>query len=223
MATNLLYDSDLVKVKRKEQLGVFLLDGSGSMEEKGEANLTLAENVNQSFRDFISFFKQSSIADEFQIAVINFDYEARVRLDRTPLAEVNELDNFDPRDPAKENPGTDIGAALQQAQRIIDGYFSSPNPDGYKRSVVIAILSDGMCQHADSTRAVARRLDANPDIVISAALFSTKGRVGNTEFKDAKNFLQEIKSSEGVYTTAYDEKALRNFFNASVSVSKKKD
>lgn len=218
-----LFDGDIVKVKKKEQIGVFVLDGSGSMSDVGKANLTLAETVNRTFKDFISYFKTSRIADEFQIAVINFDNDARVRLPRMPLNDVNELEDFDPRDPSKDNPGTNIGEGLRRAKEIIDEYFSSPNPDKYPRSAVIVVLSDGMCQHPDQTRAIAKQVDKESDIIVSTALFSTDTRIGDSVTADAKNFLQEIKSDEGVYSTVYDEKALRNFFNASISVSKKKD
>lgn len=40
------------------QLGIFLLDGSGSMATIGNGGLTLAESVNRSFRDFLSFLNQ---------------------------------------------------------------------------------------------------------------------------------------------------------------------
>ncbi|MDR0830107.1 MAG: hypothetical protein LBN95_08365 [Prevotellaceae bacterium] len=222
MAEN-LFDGEIVAVKYREQLGVFLLDGSGSMSDIGEANMTLAENVNSTFKDFISLFKQSSIRKEFEIAVINFDYEATVRVGRTPLTEFDEFGDYDPRDPDKDNPGTFIGAGLLKAKEIIDDYFAQPNPDEYPRTAVIAILSDGMCQHPEKTLPIARQLDSNPNITISSGLFTVLAREGDSDTKDAKNFLQQVKSKDGTYGVIRDNAALRRFFNASMSSSKKRD
>ena len=218
-----LIDGEIIAVKRREQLGVFLLDGSGSMDDIGEHNLTLSENVNRTLKDFMSHFKDSGVKHEFEIAVVNFDYEATVRLPRTPLTEVDDMVSYNPRDKTKDNPGTNIGLGLIKAKEIIDEYFAQPNPDGYNRTAIIAILSDGMCQHPESTLKIARELDSNPNIIIHCALFTTKERENVNMNKDAKNFLQDIKSEAGLFALTKDNATLRKFFNASMSSSKKKD
>ena len=216
-----LFDGEIIAVKRREQLGIFLLDGSGSMDEIGENNCSLAENVNRTFKDFICFFKDSSIKEEFQIAVINFDYEATVKVPRTPLVDFDDFGNFNPRDQAKDNPGTDIGEGLRKAKEIINDYFNEPNPDQYPRTVTIATLSDGMCQRPESTIEIAKELNADPRITISCCLFTTPKREKESLNKDVKNFLQDIKSQEGIYTVVKDNAVLRKFFNASMSSIKK--
>ena len=219
-----LIDGGIIKVKKREQLGIFLLDGSGSMDDIGEMNNSLAENVGRVFKDFVvTRFMTSSISEEFQIAVINFDYEAIVRVPRIPLSAFEEFADYNPRDISKDNPGTNIGAGLQEAKKIIGDFFAQPNPDGYPRTVVIAILSDGMCQRPESTLAIARELDANPDITISCGLFTTKEREAAYINKEAKNFLQDIKSRAGIYGVIENNETLRKFFNASMSVNKEKE
>ncbi|MCL2072672.1 MAG: CAP domain-containing protein [Marinilabiliaceae bacterium] len=221
---DLMLTGKLTAAKRKEQLCVFLLDGSGSMDDIGEMNNTLAENVGRTFKDFMSFFKESSIKEDFQIAVINFDYEAVVRQPRIALTEFPDFENYNPRDIGKEDPGTNIGLGLIEAKKIIDEFLAEPNPDEYRRDAVIAILSDGMCQHPESTLKIARELDANGNIIISCGLFTTKEREDKYLFnKDAKNFLQDIKSQEGLYGVIRDNKTLRKWFEASSSTTKKKE
>ena len=214
------FEGKIFKVKRKEQLGIFLLDGSGSMDEVGEYNLSLAENVNNTFKEFMTLFQTSSIEHEFQIAVINFDYEATVRVPVTALTDFDVYADYNPRDKSKDNPGTNIGLGLLKAQEIIDEYFAQPNPDGYPRSVVIAILSDGMCQHPERTLSMANELKSNPDITISCGLFIKKGDISQAETKETQNFLRQIKSETGAYGLILNCEQLRKFFNASMSASK---
>jgi hypothetical protein len=45
------------------QLGILILDGSGSMATIGDGNISLADNVNRAVREFLGFFKSSSIRD----------------------------------------------------------------------------------------------------------------------------------------------------------------
>jgi Mg-chelatase subunit ChlD len=217
--------SEFIAVKTREQLGVFVLDGSGSMDDPGEANCSLAESVNRRLKDFFPFFQNSRIKHEFQIAVISFDYEARVLMGRTLLTDVDVFQNFNPRDEAKDNPGTNIGAGLHLAKCIINEFFEAPNPDEYLRSVVIAILSDGMCQHPEKTQAIARELDTDPRIVISCGLYTTREREADKTYtsEDVKNFLQDIKSKAGIYGVIDSNEKLRQFFMASMSASKKKE
>jgi len=217
------FGGKIVKVKRKEQLGIFLLDGSGSMDEVGDHNLSLAENVNNTFKDFMTLFQTSSIEHEFQIAVINFDYEATVRVPITALTDFDVYADYNPRDRSKDYPGTNIGLGLLKAQEIIDEYFAQPNPDGYPRSVVIAILSDGMCQHPERTISMSDELKHNTDITISCGLFIRKEDMSRAETIETQNFLMQIKSETGAYGKILNCEQLRKFFNASMSASKKKD
>ena len=221
-----LLGGELTAVKANEQLGIFLLDGSGSMDDIGEFNISLAENVGRVFKDFVSTrFKTSSIKEEFQIAVINFDYEAVVRVPRIAVTDFDDFADYNPRDESKDNPGTFIGGGLLKAKEIIDDFFAQPNPDEYPRSVVIAILTDGMCQLPKETSQIARELDSNPNVTISCGLFTTREREHKGINTEVKNFLQMIKSKAGVYGVIENNEVLRKFFKASMAAipTKKKE
>jgi uncharacterized protein YegL len=207
-------------VKRQERLGIFLLDGSGSMADIGDNNCSLAENVNRMLQYFFSGFKESAIREEFEIAIINFDHEAIVRLPRTPLVDLDDFMDFNPMDKSKNYfRGTDIGAGLRKAKEIIDAYFAQPNLEMYRRTVSIAILSDGMCNHPDETIKIARELGVDPRITISCGLF-TAYRERNDDLKNVKDFLQNITSETGgVYGPIRGNATLKKFFYASIIAS----
>jgi uncharacterized protein YegL len=64
------------------QLGILVLDGSGSMKAEGDLKTSLAENVNLAVKEFLTYFKGSSIVNNFSIAVVTFSDTATVH---TPL------------------------------------------------------------------------------------------------------------------------------------------
>jgi uncharacterized protein YegL len=70
------------------QLGILVLDGSGSMAAIGDGNISLADSVNRAVREFLGYFKNSSIANNFSFAVITFDNDAKVH---TPMDTEEEL------------------------------------------------------------------------------------------------------------------------------------
>jgi len=58
--------------KSFDQLGILILDGSGSMHGTGSGNLTKAENVNMAIKDLISRFQASINKANFSFAIITF-------------------------------------------------------------------------------------------------------------------------------------------------------
>ncbi len=43
------------------QLGILVLDGSGSMQAIGDGNISLADSVNRAVREFLGYFKNNFI------------------------------------------------------------------------------------------------------------------------------------------------------------------
>jgi len=203
----------VIVIKRMEQLGIFLLDGSGSMDDIGEFNISLAENVGRVFKDFVSTFKTSSIKEEFQIAVINFDYEAVVRVPRMPLAEFDDFADYNPRDKSKENPHANISAGLKKAKEIIGDFFAQPNPNEFQRIVNIVILSNGMCQCPEDTLKIARDLDDNPNITINCGVFITKESEKDGE-NSSQTLLEDLVSNNGMCRLIKNSCDLRMFFDS---------
>jgi hypothetical protein len=75
--------------KTFHQLGILVLDGSGSMSAKGRQNLTKAEEVELSMKEMLSRFDASRVKENFSFACIKFDHEATVTLNPTPFSELD--------------------------------------------------------------------------------------------------------------------------------------
>jgi uncharacterized protein YegL len=201
------------------QLGILVLDGSGSMQAIGDGNITLAESVNRAVREFLGFFKNSPIANNFSIAVITFDNNAKVH---TPITELPKVDDFGDYNPMNgHGGGTFIGGALLEAEKLASQFLNSPEASSVPHDVRIIIMSDGLCQAPDITKEVATKLKQNDKIMICSSLFTQLAKVGETETSEAKTVLAEIASAPNLYKTTYGETDLRKFFISSMSAKRK--
>jgi uncharacterized protein YegL len=196
-----------------QQLGIFILDGSGSM-SGSIGKMTKADAVNRALRDLFTRFKASKKRENFAFAVVTFDAAAKTRLDVTPAGQVDDYADYDPRH--GHGGGTFIGAGLEAAERIAEAYLQNARPD-LPASVVLVVMSDGACGSPDRTKAVAARIKKNERIKICAAYFAVKGQSGSGVLET----LEEIASDPvNGCKTVYDAETLRAFFIASVSAGR---
>ena len=195
------------------QLGILCLDGSASMNEKGDGGVTLAESVNLSVREFLGFFRTSRRASNFSIAVVTFDDKAKTHTDITELVNIDDFANYNPLN--GHGNGTNIGEALNLAGKIAEQFLAEQSE--VPRSVSIVVMSDGECGSPDSTKQIADRLKQNDKIQICSTLFTAKSNVGSDEANRAKDVLKYIASAPTLYKTTYSETDLRKFFIASMT------
>jgi uncharacterized protein YegL len=203
------------------QLGILVLDGSGSMQTIGDGNISLAEKVNIAVREFLSYFKNSSIANNFSIAVITFDHRATVH---TPITELPEVDDFGDYNPtAGHGGGTFIGEALVKAENLANEFLSSPEANSIPHDVRIIVMSDGLCQSPDETKKIAAELKQNNKIMICSSLFTQASKIKDEddETVKARTVLSDIASAPQLYKTTYKEADLRKFFISSMSAKRK--
>jgi uncharacterized protein YegL len=193
------------------QLGILVLDGSGSMKAEGDLKTSLAENVNLAVKEFFTFFKGSSIVNNFSIAVVTFDDDAKVHTPPTALTAIDDYGDYNPLN--GHGGGTNIGLALEEAEKLANAHINAPEAEGILQDVKIIVMSDGLCQHADNTRKIAERIKQNPKIMICSALFIQRGSSNDP----AKSLLLEIASAPNLYKTTYSEQDLRKFFISSMS------
>lgn len=200
------------------QCGILLLDGSGSMERPSQGNISLAESVDRSVREFLGYFKGSSMANNFSFAVITFDHQASIHLPKTELSEVDDFGNYNPY--SQHGGGTNIGAALELAEEIALSHLESPEARSVPHDVRIIIMSDGLCQHPVNTREVAERIKRNEQILICSTLFTDRAQITSDEIQEAKSLLAELVSMPNLYKTTYSETDLRQFFVSSMSAKR---
>ncbi|WP_417558578.1 VWA domain-containing protein [Mesoflavibacter zeaxanthinifaciens] len=201
------------------QLGILVLDGSGSMQAIGDGNISLADSVNRAVREFLGYFKNSSISNNFSFAVITFDNDAKVH---TPITELPNVDDFGDYNPMNgHGGGTFIGGALAEAEKLASQFLNSPEASSVPHDVRIIIMSDGLCQAPDVTKEVAAKLKQNDKIMICSSLFTQAAKAGETETSEAKTVLADIASAANLYKTTYKETDLRQFFISSMSAKRK--
>ncbi|KAA0989280.1 vWA domain-containing protein [Dyadobacter aurulentus] len=214
---------DVPESRTFHQLGILLLDGSNSMNRIGEKNRRIAENLNHGIREFLTFFKGSSIRNNFSIAAITFGLDAKVYLPATELESIDDYADYDPTTTGVDGDGTFIGAALLHAEHMANEFLIDREGDGLKKTVSIIVFSDGLCQAPDATKEIAERIKKNPDISICSTLWTAREDIANDDVKQAKSVLQDIVTDIKFYKTSYSEADLRQFFIASLSSQRHKN
>lgn len=200
--------------KTFNQLGILVLDGSGSMGEEAAGNTTKAKHVESAVIEMFNRFDVSRIKQNFSFGCIKFDSSSDVILEPTAF-DFNELMklNYDPLD--GKGGGTYINLALEKAKEMAEGFINNPPEPGIPHKVLIMLLSDGMCFEPVETQRVSEDLKSNPQIEIASAYISAVGKPES----DVQNLCRSIASNPVFYTTVYNGEQLRSFFVNSLSAS----
>ena len=213
MTSDVMQFDELPHVPRTfNQLGLLVLDGSGSMSEQSYDKGTKAQSVSLAVKELLGKLQHSRVSKNFSIGVVTFDTSAKIH---TPVTAIESVDDYADYDPLlAHGGGTDIGVAPQTAQRLAEEFLAQPDAATMPHSVVIVVMSDGMSSGDPLT--IANSIKRNPKITICTTLFAT---VGKSE-PQAEQLLKEIASSPLNYRTTYAADDLRKFFIASVSSGK---
>lgn len=198
----------ITETKAFEQLGILVLDGSGSMGTSGETGQSKADEVNNSVRGLISRLKISRLKENFYLSILTYDSRVDKQLLKpTPITQIDEMNDYNP---LSGNGGeTAIGDALEAAGNIAEEFLVGQAD--FPRSVVIVLMTDGQNNCGkDPVDAANKIKNSGKRITICAAGY------GKSEEIDALT-LQKIVSEGSGYIRAYDPEALRKFFEASVS------
>lgn len=200
------------------QLGILVVDGSGSMTDPAKGGIQKAQATNGAVRELFTKFKASRVSRNFSFAVVTFDEKASVRLKPAPVDD-NLDDNGDYNPLAGHGGGTNLYVALEQAEAIANDFLAKAPPEGVPHSAVVLVMSDGCCSDPARTKAVADRIKQGPNgkrVIICCAFF--EGLSGQDQQGAA--LLRSIATDPVMgYKTVYDGAALREFFKASMSAA----
>ncbi|HCA44029.1 MAG TPA: hypothetical protein DEP28_12350 [Bacteroidetes bacterium] len=201
------------------QLGILVLDGSGSMKEGISARkIHLNQEVSSAVKDTFTLFKLSSNRNNFSFAIVNYDNKARIELDITPATKVDDMRAYDPT--VGMGGTTSIAEGLKLAKQIAEKHLSTQEDGGIPKTAVIVILSDGLDMTEQETLTIANTLKSNDRITITACFFETLG--GDRDgMNEAASFLKKLCSSDQHFNIVFDAEKVKNFFVASVSSKKK--
>jgi len=207
-----------------KQLGVFVLDGSGSMDLDAEmGNVKKADALNMAVRETFTKFRESRKAKGFYFSIVYFGGDAKEGM---PLTNATDLDIYGDYNPLLKVNGesTRIGLGLDKAKEIVTEFFGREVAGGPPHSAVIVILSDGMSE-VEHTKQIANELKAmfNKDkFTLCATLLEGKEYgTGTPEFDAAKSLLMEIVSHPTeCFSVTCNKNTIRDFFIKSSSTNK---
>lgn len=197
------------------QLGLLVLDGSGSMSEPAAGNITKAQAVNVAVREMLTRFKASRHVRNFSFAVVSFDEDAAVH---TPITAATAIDDYADYDPLNgRGGGTRIAAGLESARTVAAEFLRREHP--VPPTVVIVLMSDGrdgeggLADPRDTLR-LAEEIKRTPHVTICTTYFA---RVGSVDPPSQEHLRSIATNPETGYKTVYDAETLRRFFIASLS------
>lgn len=203
------------------QLGVMVIDGSGSMtlpyggDEEiglgGGAVRTKAEATEDALKMFVERMKKSHNAPNFGLSFVFFNDQVTHQRDPEVVPKLDASLSYNPT--SFGIGGTAIHSGLEAATSIIETFMREGAAREVPLSAVVVVMSDG--EERDDpvrTAAAADRLKKLPSTKLTSCLFATKGQPAVGE-----NLLQEIASGPQFYQRAYSTEQLRSFFEASLT------
>lgn len=199
-----------------KQLGILVLDGSGSMSEECLGNLTKGEAVSKAVSNMFSRFKESSIKRNFCFSVVYYDNTSKVRMGVTEVDDIDDHASYNPLD--EMGGATFISEGLKSAYKIAKDFLSQQKPGGPKHSVVIVIMSDGVDMKQDETKRVAEDLKKIPSMTITSCFFETLGAL-EEDMHECANYMKSLASKEDLFISAATTEQLRSFFVASMAAA----
>lgn len=204
----------MVASKTFEQLGILVLDGSGSMKEQTAQHISKADAVTQAVNDLFSRCKGSRNKNNFSFAIVNYDHRSIVKMKPTPVKDVDDHGDYNPMDGL--GGATYISKGLEDAEKIAKDFLNQSQEGGLARSVVIVIMTDGVDMTEAETTSVANRLKKMNHVFVSGCFFETLGADAK-DMQKCADYVKTLCTDETKFSMVSTAEALRNFFEASMS------
>jgi uncharacterized protein with von Willebrand factor type A (vWA) domain len=209
---------EIVTPQSFHQLGIFVIDGSGSMTGKTTSNLSKAEAVNLAVRETFTRFKVSRKKDCFSFAVVAFGDHAKAVGQRQKGTDIDDYADYNPLqyfDNGTGSSSTNIASGLEEALRIANDFFANKE-SSVPHKAAIVVLTDGMCHHEADTRRVADQIKQNPNIQIFCCCLEELGQ----SYGEEENLLKYVATNQVTgYKTVYDKDTIRGFFVSSITAA----
>lgn len=197
-----------------KQLGILVLDGSGSMEEQTALKVSKADSVTVAVNDFFSRCKVSKNRNNFTFAIVNYDHRAVVKMQPTPVKDIDDHGDYNPMDGL--GGATYISEGLKAAKKIAEDFLSQSQAGGLARSVIVLIMTDGVDMTQAETISMANTLKQMEHVKVAGCFFETLG-ADASEMRKCADYMKSLCTDESYYTDVKTAEELRKFFEASVS------
>ena len=195
-------------------LGIFVLDGSGSMSEMTAGHITKADTVSSSLNDVFSRLKASRIEHWYNFAIVNYDHRSIVKMQPTPLKDIDDCGDYNPMDGL--GGVTYISEGLKDAKKIAENFLNQSENGRQPRHVVVMILTDGFDMTQSETIRIANALKRMNHVTVTGCFIETLSYdVG--EMDCCADYIKGLCSEEGLFERVANEDDLRLFFIKSMS------
>lgn len=201
-----------------QQLGIFVIDGSGSMTGKTSGSLSKAEAVNLGVKETLTRFKVSRKKECFSFSVVAFGDHAKTI---SPIQKGLAIDDYADYNPLQffdngtGSSSTNIASGLEEALKIANDFFGS-KASSVPHKVAIVVLTDGMCHHEVETKRIADQIKQNPNIQIFCCCLEELGQ----SYSDAEALVKYVATNQVTgYKTVYDKDTIRGFFVSSITAA----
>ncbi len=216
---------DIEETKSAEELGILVLDGSGSMANEERPSLTKAQAVRDAIakpskpsEGLFSVLKYSSRANEISMATFVFDSWVEERIPQTRIGDLD-LDTAYMTLDLLQGHGdrTDIAKALTEAGRAALQFVAAA-PADIPHYATVLLMSDGehnvptqdktpVINAANEIRAQATLQGQRPTVVLACAPYG----------QDADAQTLQAIATPGFYQKCNSASELRAFFIASMA------
>lgn len=200
--------------KMFEQLGILVLDGSGSMEEQTALRISKADSVTQAVNDLFSRFKESKNRNNFSFAIVNYDHRSVVKLYPTPVKDIDDHGDYNPMEGL--GGATYISEGLKDAKKIAEDFLSQSQEGGLSRSVVVLIMTDGVDMTQPQTISMANTLKQMANVKVAGCFLETLGADAD-EMRKCAEYVKGLCTDETLYSNVNSAETMRTFFIASMS------
>lgn len=212
-------NEELIRIKRPrrlsglplpEILGIFVLDGSGSMSEEIARGFNKADAVSIAVRDLISRLKHSHFRNRYSLGIVNYDHRSVIKMSPTPVKDIDEHDDYNPM--VGLGGGRYISEGLKDAKEMAESFLQG----GTKREVVVMIVTDGVDLTQHETISIANTLKHMEFVQVAGCFFETLGYDAD-EMSKCADYVKSLCSSETLCSTVDSAATLRVFFAACMS------
>jgi uncharacterized protein YegL len=217
-------------MKKKEDLAILVLDGSGSMAERDVSGKSRADAVEDAVQGFLDDLARGKSSHERWVSVITYDSQSTIHTDPIELESL--IQGQSARLPqnldllSRHGNATAIGTALRLAMDTAKAWLDNQIRDDIPRYVTICLLSDGAENCDSDPEGAAGEIKTNfgslkgnlnrPEVVIATAAYGD-----SPDIIPFRSVLEKMSTDVGgqypYFAVAPDGKQVRSWLIASVS------
>lgn len=222
------------------QLVLFILDGSRSMESLSINGISKAQDIHNNVKLVLDRLRKSKNKTSFDIGMIAFSDECKEVFGIKELKDISENQSFNSIELLENPGGTQFLPALLEAEKLIDQYFFSIDND-LPRNALLLLMTDGVMDDFQLSLEKIEELKMKNNVTVSVVYLDKEIGEDNKWYswnektgvhdKTQEWSIEEVRkwrdrriaklkmyaSNESYYMTTMDAEGVRNHMIKSIS------